>query len=264
MAFCPSCGSALAAGSASCPKCGASGGASSAPPPPVVSMPSPASYSPPPFQGGMVLPDVSPLAIILAAAAWVLGGPLLSLPAMFIARSDIRGCREGRYNPNGLSQSQLAFWIAAINVLLGLLACVAFVLFFVFAAGVVGVAGAAAAKDIKEMEAIRVEMEGRQYSALETEIDTGIAGRSAREQELWRSVKGEWQELKKKNRGSGMFPGSVKTEELLRLVSSDRRLWQALVTAEAKVAAECGYAKPFRTRSSLPSESTPSTGDDDD
>ena len=232
MAFCPSCGSALAAGSGSCPKCGASAGAPSAPPP-VVSMPSPAAYSAPPFQGGAILPDVSPLAIILAAAAWVIGGPLLSLPAVFIARSDIRGCREGRYNPNGLSQSQLAFWIAAINVVIGLLACVAMILFFVFAASVAGVAGAAAAKDIRAMEAVRVEMEAKQYAALESEIDAGISSRSAREKELWKSVKGEWQELKKKGRASGSIPNSARTEELLGLVSADRRLWQAVVSAEA-------------------------------
>jgi hypothetical protein len=216
------------------------------------------------MMGGAALPKVSPTALILALVAWVIGGILLSLPAVFIARNDIRGCREGRYDPSGLGQSQLAFWVAMINVLLTALVCVGVGLFFVFAAGAVGVAGATAAKEQRAWDEARVEMQAKDAGTLEKDIDGMILGRSARERELWDKVKKQWATFRKA-RQSGAMTTVPAADELLSLARTDKKLWSAIVVAEAKMCDEVGFVAPIRHHfsSTAPAEAPPE-GDFDD
>jgi hypothetical protein len=230
-------------------------------------MPSPAGARPTPgvMLGGANLPKVSPTALILALVAWAIGGILLSLPAVFIARSDIRGCREGRYDPAGLGQSQLAFWVAMVNVVITALVCVGCILFFVFFASV-GAAGAAAAiKEQKAWDQARVEMQAKEAGTLEKEIDSMMGSRSADERQLWEKTKSQWA-AHRKARHSGVLPVSSATVELLSKVSGDKKLWSAIVVAEQKMCDEVGYTAPFRNRhvSGAPAEAPPEGDLDDD
>jgi len=256
MSFCPNCGTPVTPGTASCPKCGGPAGQSAAPPPsPFINAPSPSAYSPaPPGMMGAPLPNVSPLAIILAAVAWVFGGPLLSIPAIFLARADIRGCREGRYNPAGLTQSQLAFWIALVNCILILLVCGIYLVVIVFFIGGMGFMARTAVKEAEEIQKYKMQAQVQEYSALEAEIDRKIATRTPKEQELWKSVKANWADLRKeKGKQKGSMPETTPTTELLKLVRQDHQLWAQIMTAEMKVAQECSLDPP--SRPTLPSES---------
>lgn len=76
-------------------------------------------------------------AIILAAISWAACGPFLSIPAVIIARNEIRGIEAGLRDPNQLSTAKAAFWVGAINAGLSIFVIVAYIGLFVF----VGMAG---------------------------------------------------------------------------------------------------------------------------
>lgn len=242
MAFCPNCGSPVAAPGGSCAKCG---GPSAAPrPEPVYVTPGPPMYAPSPYPTS--LPDVGPLAIILAAVSWVVLGPFLSIPAIIKARSDIRGIREGRYNPAGLQMSQLAFWIGLANVALFLV----IVVFIVFVFLVVGVAAGTAAKHAPRVPAPVVTTTPRttpasEYDALEQQVETRMADRPETDRKLWRQAK-DGLRVASRAKGSGAF-GTVKgIDSLLKAVASDQELWTSIVDLEKKAAATAGKTAPAR------------------
>lgn len=73
------------------------------------------------------------VAIVLAALSWMTCGIVLSLPALIIAKKEIGAIERGEANPNGLSLSKAAFWIAALNVGLTALVIVGYAIFFAIA-----------------------------------------------------------------------------------------------------------------------------------
>lgn len=96
-------------------------------------------YAAPLAQGSAMGPMYAPQsessraqwAIGLAIASWVLCGLLTSVPAVFMARSELSAIERGESSPGSKGLAQAAFWIAAANIgltLLGILA--AFVMFF--------------------------------------------------------------------------------------------------------------------------------------
>ncbi len=58
------------------------------------------------------------LALVLAIASWVACGCVTSLPAVFIARSELDAIDRGASPPGGKSMAQAAFWISVINLVL--------------------------------------------------------------------------------------------------------------------------------------------------
>lgn len=96
-------------------------------------------YAAPLAQGSAMGPMYAPQsessraqwAIGLAIASWGVCGVFASLPALFMARSELSAIERGESSPGSKGLAQAAFWIAAANVgitALGILA--AFVMFF--------------------------------------------------------------------------------------------------------------------------------------
>ncbi|MEK7468753.1 MAG: hypothetical protein AAB074_15185 [Planctomycetota bacterium] len=258
MAFCPSCGSPVDAGSTSCAKCG--GPSAARPAAPVyVTAPSPHSGQPGGFQPayGAVLPDPSPMALILAAASWVICGPVLSIPAVFMARSNIRGVREGRFNPNSLSMSQLAFWVAAINVGVGLISIIVVALIFggamFFAATVPHTMHSPGAPS-----RISGYSSTQAYESIEKDVESRMAARPESERKLWRQTRDDLRTMRRQ-RGSGTMPEAKGFAELLRASDANEPLWVALTALERKAAVESGRIAPVRPRPAgfTPAEAPP-------
>ncbi|MCE9583435.1 MAG: zinc ribbon domain-containing protein [Planctomycetes bacterium] len=248
MAFCPNCGSFVDGGMSSCTKCGAPVAASApapAPPPAFGNVPSPVGFQP--GYGGQ-LPDVQPMAIILAAASWVVCGPLASVPAVIMARNDLRGIREGRISPSGQQQSQLAFWIAAINVAFyGL-----FIVFFILMFLIMGVGFFAASKSHPRSFPVPVvsthpEFAAKTYDDLERDVERMMATHPETERKLWREAKDDLR-VKRKARGTGMMPEVKSLSALMATAASEEALWSALAELERKAAMESGHAVLPRVR----------------
>ncbi|MFO0551454.1 MAG: hypothetical protein U0271_23890 [Polyangiaceae bacterium] len=69
-------------------------------------------------------------ALGLAIAGWVLCGCLTSLPALFLARSELSAIDRGDSPAGGRGMATAAFWIAVVNVALyAILVCVYVVVF---------------------------------------------------------------------------------------------------------------------------------------
>lgn len=272
MAFCPNCGSSIDAGATSCVKCGGLAGAPSpaAPPstPVYVTAPSPNSFQPGAFQPGygMPLPDPSPMAIILAAGSWVLCGPLLSVPAVFKARSDMAGIREGRYNPNSMGMCQIAFWIGAINAGLYLLAFLFIGVLFVF-----GFFVAATAKPhhrpsftTSPTPISSGARSGvvRTYEAVESDVERLMVARPESERKLWRQTRDDLRTMRRQ-KGAGPLPEAKGLTELLRIAEADPKLRSALVELERKAAEESGREAPAREMPAEAPGQGPPPGDGD-
>ncbi|KAF0243493.1 MAG: hypothetical protein FD180_3383 [Planctomycetota bacterium] len=274
MAFCPSCGSPVDAAGTSCAKCGGPSSAPSAPPPtPVyVTAPGPNSWqqggAPPAY--GATLPDPSPLALILAAAAWVVGcGPLLSIPAWIKARSDIRSIQEGRLNPSGLGMCQVAYWVALINVILfgfGLVIA-AIAMIFMFAAVAAVPKHMTVRAPVSASSSMSVS--ARPYEAVERDVENLMVARPESERKLWRQACEDLR-IMRRQKGTGMLPVAKGLPELLRAAESSEPLWTALTALEQKAAKESGRVAPTRPRpaSFLPAEAPergpPEEEDEDD
>lgn len=255
MAFCPNCGSSIDAGATSCMKCGGLAGAASPAAPshsPVyVTAPSPNSFQPGAYQPGygMPLPDPSPMAIIMAAGSWVVCGPLLSVPAVIKARSDMAGVREGRYNPNSMGMCQIAFWIGAINaglyLALLLLIGVLFAFGFIFAATAkphhrptISTAPTSSSSGVRSGVV-------RTYEAIESDVERLMAARPESERKLWRQTRDDLRTLRRQ-KGAGPLPEAKGLTELLRISEADPKLRSALVQLESKAAQESGREAPAR------------------
>jgi hypothetical protein len=211
------------------------------------------------YGGG--LPKVSPMALVLSILAWVGCSFLASLPGFFLARSDMRGIREGRLDPSGMGQSQVAFWLSAINLCLTVLGCGAYLLVVVFMGVVLGTAAREVHWQAEQQAAMRAEIEAKAYEAIVMEIETAIAGKGAPERAKWKEVRSQW-DAQRKVKAAGMLANTAATGELLELVTADMRLWTLIVEGEKKVARENGTVAPFRIRSNLPSESGGTDFDD--
>jgi hypothetical protein len=258
MAFCPNCGSLVDAGVSACSKCGAPVAASAPPPPPqaFASAPSPAGFQPLSQPGyGAPLPDVQPIAIILAAASWVVCGPLASLPAVIIARNDLRAIREGRVNPAGQSQSQLAFWIGAVNLAMYVLLLLAIILFgalgFLMAAGTAHHSRSMPAP-VAPLSA-HPEFATRPYEDLEREVERMMADYPEPERKLWREAKDDLR-AQRKVKGTGAMPEVKGLSALLSATAGNEMLWSSLAELERKAGAESGRTVTPRTR---PAEAPP-------
>lgn len=77
------------------------------------------------------------VALVLAIGSWVLCGCLASLPAVFLAKSELDAIRRGESSPGGEGIATAALWIGAINSILWL--------FFVLIYGVLIAVGLVAA-----------------------------------------------------------------------------------------------------------------------
>lgn len=248
MAFCPNCGSFVDAGMSSCTKCGGAVAASAPAPVPqqqFVNVQSPAGFQP---GYGAPLPDVQPIAIILAAVSWIVCGPVASLPAVIMARNDLRGIREGRLNPSGQQQSQLAFWIGAINLALyGLL-----ILFFVLIMGVGFFAAMSVPKHHPSIVPTPVvtthpELVAKTYDDLERDVEKMMALRPETERKLWREAKDDLR-AQRKLRGTGELPEVKGLTALMTASATNESLWSALAELERKAAKESGHTVTPRVR----------------
>ena len=77
-------------------------------------------------------------ALVLAIVSWVFCGFLTSIPAIFIAKSELGAIERGESSPAGKGMAQAAFWIALINTIC---TCLGTILYAVLIA--VGIAGGA-------------------------------------------------------------------------------------------------------------------------
>lgn len=77
------------------------------------------------------------IALVLAIGSWVLCGCLASLPAVFLAKSELDAIRRGESSVGGEGIATAALWIGAINAIIWL--------FFVLVYGVLIALGLVAA-----------------------------------------------------------------------------------------------------------------------
>lgn len=253
MAFCPNCGSQVDPGVAACAKCGGQTGASApaaAPSPVYVTAPSPNSFQSGAYQPGytgMPLPDPSPMALIMAAGSWAICGPLLSVPAVIKARSDIAGIREGRYNPNSMSMCQIAFWVGAVNA--GLYLALFLLIGVLFAFGFFVAATAPhhttiSTSPTRTPAPVRAASV-RPYESVESDVERLMAARPESERKIWRQTREDLRVLRRQ-KGTGLIPEAKGLTELLRIAESDLKLRSALVELEQKAAEESGREAPPR------------------
>lgn len=259
MAFCPNCGSPVQPGTTSCMKCGGPA-VDAAPPPPqapvYVTAPSPNSFQPGPYQPGFgaPLPDPSPMALIMAAGSWVICGPILSVPAVIKARSDMAGIREGRYNPNSMSMCQIAFWVGAINAGLYLLVFAFVAIIFIFTLFVASTAPSHRPRVTTSPVRVTTSTAPvRDFETIEREVERQMATRPETDRKLWRQVRDELR-LMRKQKGAGPLPEARGLSELLRSSGTDAKLWAALTELERKAAEDSGRDAPSRV---VPAEAPP-------
>lgn len=69
-------------------------------------------------------------AIGLAIASWLFCGLFTSVPAFFMARSEMQAIDQGTSPPAGRGLAQAAFWIAVANMALTALVIVGYIVFF--------------------------------------------------------------------------------------------------------------------------------------
>jgi hypothetical protein len=82
---------------------------------------------PPPPQAGASSQAV--LALVLALLGFFFCGCVTSIPAIFVARAELKAIDAGQSSPGGRSLAQVAFWIALVHsILLTLILAVYFVL----------------------------------------------------------------------------------------------------------------------------------------
>lgn len=259
MAFCPNCGSPVHPGVTSCMKCGGPAGDAAPPPPPqapvYVTAPSPHSFQPGPFQPGygMPLPDPSPMALIMAAASWVVCGPILSVPAVIKARSDIAGVRDGRYNPNSMSMCQIAFWVGAINAGLYLIIFLLVAILFAFGFFVAATAPSHRPHVSSPVRVTTSTAPARDYETIERDVERQMATRPETDRKLWRQVRDELR-LMRKQKGAGPLPEARGLSELLRSSGTDAKLWASLTELERRAAEDSGRDAPARV---VPAEAPP-------
>ncbi len=235
---CPGCGAPVAARGLPCPKCGAPPG----------DLPRPRHAMP-----SRPLPPVSPLALVLAIGSWLIGGILFSIPALVIARGDLRRCREGRSDPGGEGRSLAAAWIAGINIAAFFVICLVLVALAVFSVG-----SAAAALDPvawkQRSRNVRDDIWRKTSSQIEADIDKQMKQQSPEEGQLWEQVKRDWTTVREHGKVKGVaWPDSPSMDRLSASVALNARLWTMLAVGEEKVALELGYDKPVRA---LPFEDT--------
>lgn len=86
-------------------------------------------YAPAPASGN------AQWAIGLAIASWVACGCLASVPAIFMARTELAAIERNEAPQAGKGLAQAAFWIALVNVVVTLLVLVAVAVPFLFLTG---------------------------------------------------------------------------------------------------------------------------------
>jgi hypothetical protein len=85
-------------------------------PPPGYGAPPPPGYGPGYYpQPASGHSNNAVIALVLAIAGWVLCGCFTSIPAIFVARSELDAIERGASPPGGKGLAQAAFWIAVIN-----------------------------------------------------------------------------------------------------------------------------------------------------
>lgn len=87
----------------------------------------PLAYNPYAQQGAS---STASWALGLGIASWLMCGILTSLPALFMARSELAAINRGESPEAGRSYAQAAFWLSAANVGLTVLAVLALVALF--------------------------------------------------------------------------------------------------------------------------------------
>jgi hypothetical protein len=72
------------------------------------------------------------LALVLAIVGLMLCGCATSIPAIIVARSELKAIDAGSSSPAGRSMATAAFWIGVVDTVLVLLIAVAYVLLMLF------------------------------------------------------------------------------------------------------------------------------------
>lgn len=96
-------------------------------------------YGPPAspgFAGYQSSSDTTTWALVMAILSWFSCGCLLSIPAFFMARSELQSIDRGEVGANNRGNAQAAYWLAAINAGICLLGIGIYVFFILFAIGV--------------------------------------------------------------------------------------------------------------------------------
>jgi hypothetical protein len=100
----------------------------------------PGPFNPPPVQP-QAWPQPQPqpgasqnaiLALVLAIAGLMMCGCVTSIPAIFVARSELKAIDAGSSSPAGRGLATAAFWIGVIDTVLVLLVLAAYVVLVVF------------------------------------------------------------------------------------------------------------------------------------
>lgn len=78
------------------------------------------------------------LALVLAIAAWFACGCFTSLPAVFIARTELSNIDMGQSPPGGRGMVQAAYWLSIINLVVYGLVIVVYGIMLVFVVGSAG------------------------------------------------------------------------------------------------------------------------------
>ena len=95
-------------------------------------------YGPPAspgFAGYQPSSDTTTWALVMAILSWFSCGCLLSIPAFFMARSELSAIERGEIGVNNRGNAQAAYWLAAINAGLCLLGVAVYAFFILFAIG---------------------------------------------------------------------------------------------------------------------------------
>ncbi len=80
-----------------------------------------AQYGAPAFTGYKPSSDTATWALIMAIVSWFTCGCLLSIPAIFMARSELDAIKRGEVSQSNEGLATAAFWIAVINAVVTLL-----------------------------------------------------------------------------------------------------------------------------------------------
>ena len=95
-------------------------------------------YGPPAspgFAGYQSSSDTTTWALVLAILSWFTCYAVMSVPAFFMARSELQSIDRGEIGVNNRGNAQAAYWIAAINMGVSGLIIGGYVIFFLFIVG---------------------------------------------------------------------------------------------------------------------------------
>lgn len=92
-------------------------------------------YGPPPMQSQGASSRAT-IALVLAIGSWVFCPCLMSIPAIFMAKSEMTAIDRGEAPIAGRGLAQAAFWVALVNAILYVVGGLFYLIFVVLMVGI--------------------------------------------------------------------------------------------------------------------------------